>query len=117
MLTRSCAGMPLASWTARIGAAVTLSVLTWNASYAQGVHVMGCVSGWLSYTCVEQWGPGGDPSIRYVPQPLSKIEQTRAAERDRKWVAHCRPVIRHDQYGVARYQYAASGCEFGTAGK
>ena len=61
-------------------------------------------------------GPGGDPYVRTVPGPHSAEEQARYDARDRKWVEHCRPVIRQDRYGVARYHYAAPGCEFGVFG-
>ena len=40
-------------------------------------------------------------------------EEAESAERERQWEARCRPVVKQDQYGVSRYQYAAPGCEFG----
>ena len=43
-----------------------------------------------------------------------EAEKARLATRDHKWLARCRPVIERDRYGVARYYYAAPGCEFGV---
>ncbi|ARQ01288.1 hypothetical protein CAK95_20950 [Pseudorhodoplanes sinuspersici] len=37
-------------------------------------------------------------------------------ERERKWVEHCKPIVRQDAYGVGRYAYAARGCEYGRIG-
>jgi hypothetical protein len=48
-----------------------------------------------------------------VPQALGDEERAQAAVRERKWLAQCHPVVRRDPYGVARYQYAARGCEYG----
>jgi len=44
---------------------------------------------------------------------LMDDEKRAAAERERLWVKHCDPQIDFDRYGVARYHYAAPGCEFG----
>jgi len=44
---------------------------------------------------------------------LGDEEKAQAAARERKWLAQCQPAIRRDPYGVARYQYAARGCEYG----
>ena len=63
---------------------------------------------------VGQWGPGGDPNVRVVPQALGNEERAQAAAREHKWLAQCQPVVRRDPYGVARYQYAARGCEYGV---
>ena len=67
-------------------------------------------------SCITRWSDGGDPHIIEVPQPFSEDERDRAAARDRKWVARCKPVIHQDRYGVPRYYYAAPGCEFGRIG-
>ena len=48
-----------------------------------------------------------------MPQALGDEEKAQAAARERKWLAQCQPAIRRDPYGVARYQYAARGCEYG----
>ncbi len=60
-----------------------------------------------------QWAVPGDPYVRTVPEALGEAERAQATARDHKWLAHCHPVIEHDIYGVARYQYAAAGCEYG----
>jgi hypothetical protein len=53
-----------------------------------------------------------NPHVIDVPQASG--DQLAAAEaRDRRWVAHCRPTIRQDAYGMPRYSYAAAGCEYG----
>jgi len=54
-----------------------------------------------------------NPYVIPVPKPKTEKEVAEAAERDRLWVARCKPVIRQDQYGVRRYHYAAPGCEYG----
>lgn len=113
MLTFNCARV--ASWSAaRFGAAVTLSVITWSAAYADGMAVGGGVGSRGSVSCVVRWGEAGDPYVRLVPEPANEEEKACAAERDRKWQERCRPIIGQDRYGVPRYQYAAPGCEFGV---
>jgi hypothetical protein len=112
VLTFGCAGARRASWFAvPFGAAIMLTLMT--SAYAQEITTSGCVGGWRSFSCVTRWGPATDPFIRIVPQPLDEAATARAIERDRRWVDRCRPMIRHDRYGVGRYQYAAPGCEFG----
>jgi hypothetical protein len=94
---------------------VSLSVMALtSAAYADGLAAGGCVGGRASLNCVAHWGEAGDPYVRTVPQPVDEAERTRAAERDRKWEARCKPVIAQDRYGVPRYQYSAPGCEFGV---
>jgi hypothetical protein len=119
VLTFRCAGAYRGSWSAAcIGAAVGLSVMTsvitWTSAHAQGVSSGGCVGSWNSFSCVRRWGPAGDPFVRLVPQSLNAAERARAMQRDRQWVDRCRPVIRRDRYGVARYHYSLPGCEFGA---
>lgn len=79
-----------------------------------GFSSTNCIGTWRDYNCVSRWGPATDPYVRLVPQPLGEAEQARAIARDHRWLARCRPVIRHDIYGVARYLYAEPGCEFGV---
>ena len=115
MLTKSCCKATSAKWLAAYIAAVTLSGITFTSAQAQGVVVSGCVGGgWFSVSCVRRWGPAEDPYVRLVPQSADSAEQERATERDRKWLSRCQPVVRDDRYGVARYEYAAPGCEFGV---
>ncbi|MGB6343719.1 MAG: hypothetical protein WBG15_13445 [Xanthobacteraceae bacterium] len=115
----SCARMAMVSrYAARIGAAANLSVMAvammWSVAQADGLAAGGCVGGGSSLNCVGRWGEAGNAYIRTVPQPADETERTRAADRDRKWEARCKPVIAQDRYGVPRYQYAAPGCEFGV---
>jgi hypothetical protein len=79
-----------------------------------GAAMLTCVGTRGSVSCVGQWGPSVDPYIRHAPGPRDPREEAEAAERERRWVARCRPIIRQDQYGVARYRYAAPGCEYGV---
>lgn len=67
------------------------------------------------FSCVTIDGGAVDPYVRYVPEPFSDADRARQAERDREWVARCRPIIVQDGYGVPRYHYAAPGCEFGVS--
>jgi hypothetical protein len=114
VLTNRAAEKSSASWRlVRGGVAIVASAMTLTSVYAGGVGSMSCVGGRGSVNCVGQWGPGGDPNIRVVPQALGDEERAQAAGRDRKWLAQCQPIIRRDPYGVARYQYAARGCEYG----
>jgi hypothetical protein len=101
--------------TVRVGAIILLSALTVTAASAADVDVWSCVGGWRGFNCVERSGPSADPYVRFVPQPLDDTEKQRALTRDRKWLDRCRPVAQHDRYGVARYHYAAPGCEFGVS--
>jgi hypothetical protein len=97
----------------RGGVAIVASAMTLTSVYAGGVGNMSCVGGPGSVNCVGQWGPRGDPNVRVVPQALGNEERAQAAAREHKWLAQCQPVVRRDPYGVARYQYAARGCEYG----
>jgi hypothetical protein len=78
------------------------------------IRTTNCVGGWWWHTsCTTQWGEASDPYIRVVPGARSVQEEAEFAERDRKWVAYCRPVIKPDRNGVERYHYARPGCEYG----
>jgi hypothetical protein len=103
---------------ARYGAAATLSLIIsgviLSAAYADGMLVGGCVRSRGAVNCVARWGEAGDPYIRLVPDPADALAKKRSAERDRRWEERCRPLIAQDRYGVPRYHYAASGCEFGV---
>jgi len=98
-----------------------LTVMSWTSAHAgslsaadtAGLSDTSCVGGWTTFNCVTRWGPLSNPYVRLVPQPIEQMEKERALARDRKWLARCRPVVEHDRYGVARYRYAAPGCEFG----
>jgi hypothetical protein len=36
-------------------------------------------------------------------------------ERERQWVAYCKPEIHVDHDGIGRYRYAAKGCNLGAS--
>ncbi len=74
----------------------------------------GYFSGSSNCAFTERKGPFGIARIYKVDEPTGEaLEQ--ALERDRKWLARCKPAIRQDAYGVGKYYYAASGCEFGKS--
>jgi hypothetical protein len=90
-------------------------LLAWSAfaGSAYGVRNTACVGGRFSIACSTNWRYSDDfdaPARRIAPDPR---EEAAAVERDRKWLARCRPQLRADQYGVNRYVYAAAGCEHG----
>ena len=89
--------------------------MTLTSVYAGGVGDMSCVGGAGKRSIASGNGAaGGDPNVRVVPQALGDEERAQAAAREHKWLAQCQPVVRRDPYGVARYQYAARGCEYGV---
>jgi hypothetical protein len=78
------------------------------AAQAGGSQSTSCVGGRTSFNCVTRWQNGwSNPHIVSVPQARD------VQERDRRWQARCRPVVRQDDFGVPRYGYAARGCEYG----
>jgi hypothetical protein len=81
---------------------------------AQEIRSGGCIGGWHYFNCVTRWAPAGDPYVRSVPQSTDEAAGARTEERDRRWVDRCRPSLKQDRYGVARYHYAMPGCEFGV---
>jgi hypothetical protein len=64
--------------------------------------------------CVRQYryGDRGTNGIQRLREP-SEQEIAESRERERRWVARCRPHLRPDAHGVNRYVYAAPGCEYG----
>jgi hypothetical protein len=98
----------------------TLAVLvlpsTFGPAHAGAIESTSCVAHHGTFFCSTVWGRAGDPHIRTVPDPGSDQREAELLQRDRKWMARCRPVIEQDRYGVNRYHYAASGCEFGVIG-
>ena len=118
MLTFNCARLALSRGPTRSAAAILVSAVAMlamcGAAAAAGIASGGCIGAGASLNCLVRWGEAEDPYIRHVPQPVTEEERTRAAERDRKWEQRCHPAIAQDRYGVARYEYAAPGCEFGV---
>jgi hypothetical protein len=104
--------------SARVCGGATLALLAATATFepaqAGGIETTNCVGWFGSFSCVSRWGPAGDPHVRQVPAPYDARDAAEFAERERRWVARCRPIVRQDQYGVSRYLYAAPGCEFGS---
>jgi hypothetical protein len=96
-----------------VALALLAAPLTVEPAFA-GAETLTCVGSRGSVSCVRQWGPSVDPHIRHAPGPRDPREEAEVAERERRWVARCRPIILQDQYGVARYRYAAPGCEYGV---
>ncbi len=100
------------------GAAFAVSVLTLFVGTAPGtaqqVETTGCIGTFFSVSCTSRTGPAGDPFIRIVPPPLDAAAAARLQEREHRWAGRCRPIIAADRYGVARYRYAAPGCEYGV---
>lgn len=118
MLTFRCARMAVTPGSARRVAAsaalaMVIFVSAWSGARAGGMAVGGCVGSDGGRSCVVRWGEAEDPYVRTVPQPVSDEERTRSAEREKKWEQRCQPVVAQDRYGVARYQYAAAGCDLG----
>jgi len=113
VLTNRPAAKALARSFARVGVVIGLSATTLASADAAGVRGFSCVGGFGNFNCVARWAFPGDPYIRPVPEPLGEAEKAQAATRERRWLIHCHPVIARDAYGVARYRYAAPGCEYG----
>jgi hypothetical protein len=85
-----------------------------GAAHAAAIESTSCIGQYDAFSCSTLWGKAGDPYIRTVLGPRSAQEEAEFVERDQKWMARCHPVITQDRYGVSRYHYAASGCEFGV---
>jgi hypothetical protein len=79
-----------------------------------GGGALSCVRSGGLVSCAAQWNLNGDPPVQSAPAARDPRAEAEAAERERAWVARCRPIIRQDQYGVPRYRYAAPGCEYGV---
>ena len=84
-----------------------------GATYAGEIEATSCVGINGAFSCGTAWRGIDNPNIRSVSTSDSAQEKAAIAERDHQWVARCHPVIKQDRYGVNRYHYAASGCEFG----
>jgi hypothetical protein len=114
VLTNRPAEKSSASWRFVRGCvAIVASAITLTSVHAGGVGNLSCVGGPGSVNCVGRWGPAGDPNVRAVPRSLGDEDRAQALARERNWLAQCQPLIRRDPYGVARYRYAARGCEYG----
>jgi hypothetical protein len=85
-------------------------------AHADGVRTFNCVGGRGAVSCVSTWRRGyASPYIIPVPAVRSDLDVAEAQQREKAWDARCKPSVRHDEYGVPRYVYGASGCEFGRS--
>ncbi|MEA2907234.1 MAG: hypothetical protein QOI12_4621 [Alphaproteobacteria bacterium] len=94
---------------AGLAALLALAFALAGSAQADGIRKVTCYGGRHSVNCVETWQ-------RWTPQPPAPPtaeELAQARERERQWEARCRPMLRQDNFGVARYVYAAPGCEYG----
>src|ERR1043165_1317300 len=78
---------------------------------ADGIRNTTCLHTGGAMTCTSYWRHG--VSSQYLPWKVDVRETAASAERERKWLARCRPVAQEDALGISRYRYAAAGCEFG----
>jgi hypothetical protein len=103
---------------ARMAGAVLLglwfAVAPVGVARAQDALVGDCIHSYGGLSCALRWGTAGDPYVRRVPGPRDAREEEDFAKHDRNWERRCRPVVKQDQFGIGRYQYAAAGCEFGV---
>jgi hypothetical protein len=120
MLTRLIAQV-FADASTRFAAIMTLTLAltcgiapaTLAPARADGSFAGSCLGAPGALSCVARWNTG-TANVRSVAAQDPR-DAAESAERERKWVARCKPVIKQDRYGVARYEYAAPGCEFGKS--
>ncbi len=108
---RSKIRSPKAALAVGVSMAALLPFLTAPAE-AGGRYIGTCIGSPGVVSCVGGV-PGGFSQIVKLPGPRDDVEAAASAERDRLWLARCRPVSRVDPYGVRRFTYVARGCEFG----
>ena len=105
---------PRMALLAGLGALMGLALALASPAQADATRSTSCVASRGSISCVTTRRSGtGSPYITQVPVPLSDQESNELQQRDKQWQARCKPVVRQDDHGVARYVYAARGCEFG----
>lgn len=115
MLTR----VSLLTLTAAVVVQAVITVSATISARADSTTVFSCVgaggffSGAGNCVKIRREGPS-QAGILHARTPNPE-ELAEARERDRKWLARCRPVLRQDDYGVSRYHYSARGCEFGKS--
>jgi hypothetical protein len=89
-------------------------ILAVSPAEAIDIDATNCIGGYRNSSCVELWRQGAsNPHIRTVPPAGSEQEGAAIRRRVERWQGRCKPVVRQDAYGVERYRYAASGCDFG----
>lgn len=53
--------------------------------------------------------------VSFTTSPAARQEEEAREAEAAKWEAYCKPVFRHDEYGIRRALYAHAGCEFGRS--
>ncbi len=74
---------------------------------------VGSSTSYGSDSCIEVSHELVNPYVIQVRPVLTDAEYKETEQRDRLWRDHCKPVIKQDAHGVARYVYAAPGCDYG----
>ncbi|MGJ4889716.1 hypothetical protein ACQR1Y_16060 [Bradyrhizobium sp. HKCCYLRH3099] len=59
--------------------------------------------------------PPASRDVSFTPSPAARQEEEARDAEAAKWEAYCKPVYRHDEYGIRRASYAHAGCEFGRS--
>jgi hypothetical protein len=99
-----------------VSIASLLAVATLSAerpARAEGISTTNCLGARWSFTCMTTWRKQlSDPHIVAATEPTSDRD-SESQERERLWIARCKPRIWQDELGVDRYVYAERGCEFG----
>jgi len=100
---------------ARVAVLFAAALLTsMAAAQADGSVTTTCVGIRGAGTCTTIWRRGlGDSFEPALWTPRAERDAAASAEREKLWLARCRPVAEFDRYGVKHYRYAAAGCEFG----
>ena len=94
-----------------LAASCLIAIVACAPARADGVRNTSCVHITGAFTCTTYWRHG--VSSQYLPWRIDVRETAASVERERKWLARCRPVATEDSLGISRYRYAAKGCEFG----
>ncbi len=94
------------------GLAIMASLTAVAPAQADSLRSTSCVGAGGSFSCVSV-RRGSVPNPHIIPVQPTTEEIAAAEQRERQWVARCRPSLRQDNYGVSHYVYAAPGCEFG----
>jgi hypothetical protein len=97
---------------------LTLTIATLGLALSQGPAQAGsamlsCFGGTGLGSCVLNYGGSGNPHVRTIAGPVTDQDKAESAQRERLWVARCKPQMTVDNLGVQRYTYSAPGCDFG----
>jgi len=94
-----------------VAASCLIVALATPPAQADGIRNTTCLQTGGAFSCTSHWRHV--TGSQYLPWQTDPRETAASAERERKWLARCRPVATEDQFGISRYRYAAKGCEFG----